>query len=73
MALTAQEAARLATLRAQRDALAGGTAVSEIEYAGQRTAFAKANPDFLLQQIEELEAKERSPRRRTRGAVTFRI
>lgn len=71
MALTPDETARLAKLKAARDSLLTGTAVAEVEYDGVRTKFSQANAQLLISEIEKLEAKQNSARGRTRGAVSF--
>jgi hypothetical protein len=72
MPLSPQDQARLSALYKQRDLISGGQAPSEVEFAGQRTAFSKPDMSVLDRSIQELEAKARSRTGRARGAVGFR-
>lgn len=73
MALSDADAARLAQLRIQRDALIGGTKVRRITH-GQRTKeMVEGDPAALQAEIDRLEAMSVTSSARRRGAVTFRF
>jgi hypothetical protein len=72
MALTADEAARLATLRAAYDRVITGGQVVRVEFNGRLTAFGPGNAAALLAEIQKLEVNEASPTARRRGAIGFR-
>lgn len=73
MPLSDADAARLASLKAQRDALIGGSKVRRITH-GQRTKeMADGDPDKLQAEIDRLEAQAATGSARRRGAVTFRF
>jgi predicted transcriptional regulator len=74
MALTSDQAARLSRLQTAYDNLISGAAVAEVEYAGQRTLYAKADLPRLRREIDELNALAAvvDPRR-ARGAIRFRL
>lgn len=73
MALSDADAARLAQLRIQRDALIGGTKVRRITH-GQRTKeMVEGDPAALKAEIDRLEAMSVSSSSRRRGAITFRF
>jgi hypothetical protein len=73
MALSPADAARLSSLFAARDSLISVVAVAEVEYAGQRTVYAKADLARLDREIQELQTAAASPTGRTRGAIRFRL
>lgn len=74
MALSTEDAARLAQLRAQMAAALNPDRVSKVTSAGR--SIEKANPDLdrLQGQIDALEAAASTPsgRLRRRGSITFR-
>ncbi len=73
MPLSTADAMRLAQLQGARDALISGTQTAEIEFAGQRTVYAKADMSRLDREIQALQSAAASPTGRTRGALRFRL
>lgn len=73
MALSPDDTARLASLKAQRDALIGGTKVTKVTHGPRSTELAAGDPDKLMAEIDRLEALEATGSRRRRGALTFRF
>lgn len=73
MPLSLTEAARLASLRAQRDALIAGTKVTKVTHGARSTELAQGDPDKLQAEIDRLEAQEATGSRRRRGALTFQF
>lgn len=71
MALSEADALRLARLRQRRDEMIAGTKVSKVTSGPRSTEFAQGDADALQSEIEQLEALERTGRRRRRGAITF--
>jgi len=64
MFLSPAQQTRLATLQAARDSLAMGQAVAEVEYAGGRTVYSKADINLLDRLIAELTSGYGTVRRR---------
>ena len=54
MALSDADAARLASLQAAYDRLITGSAIAEVEYAGEKRRFAPADVPVLRQEIARL-------------------
>lgn len=73
MALSDADAARLALLKAKRDALIGGGQVRKIQHGARSKEFADGDPDKLQAEIDRLEAKEATGCGRRRGPITFRF
>jgi len=76
MALSTQETADLAALRAADIALATGQNVVSVTYNGKRTDFGKGDKARIVQLIDKLEAQACAPTgqyRRTRGAIGVRF
>lgn len=72
MALSAADAARLASLSAAYDLLVSGKAIAEVEYNGERRAFAKADLQKLQDEIANLSSGVASVRSRY-GTVRVRM
>lgn len=73
MALTDAQAARLAALIAQRDALIGGGAVKKITHGARSKEMTEGNADKLQAEIDRLEAQATTGCNRRRGAITFAL
>lgn len=73
MALSASDAARLATLQAALDALISGARVAKITVNGKTTEYSKGDVAELKSQIQILQAAAASSSGRTRGAIGFRL
>lgn len=73
MALNDDDAARLARLKASREAQISGRAVSRISAHGRAKDMAPADMKRLDGEIEALETAASSGRVRRRGALTFRF
>lgn len=73
MALTTEEAARLAALIAKRDALIGGEAVKKITHGARSKELADGDSDKLQAEIDRLEAQAATGSTRRRGAITFAL
>lgn len=73
MALTVEQAARLAALIAQRDALIGGGAVKKITHGSRSKEMTEGNADKLQAEIDRLEAQAITGCSRRRGAITFAL
>ena len=73
MALNDDDAARLARLKASREAQISGRAVSRISAHGRAKDMAPADMKRLDGDIEALETASASGRVRGRGALTFRF
>lgn len=73
MALSDADTARLLRLRAARDALISGRAVSKISAHGRSKDMAAADLGRLEGEIEALEATQTRGVTRRRGALTFRF
>lgn len=73
MALNDDDAARLARLKASREAQISGRAVSRISAHGRAKDMAPADMKRLDGDIEALETASASGRVRRRGALTFRF
>jgi hypothetical protein len=73
MALTDEEAARLAALIARRDALIGATAVKKITHGSRSKEMTDGDSDKLQAEIDRLEAQAVTGSRRRRGAITFAL
>jgi len=72
MALTAEQQARLDSLKAARDRLISGQAVAEVQSGGRSKKYAAADMTSLKSEIRALEAEAVSSGRRGR-AITFRF
>lgn len=72
MALSPEDAARLARLRTARDELISGKAVSSVSAHGRRVDYGQADMGRLDAEIRDLEAQSTSVSGRRRGAVGFR-
>jgi len=74
MALSTEDAARLASMKAARDRLLKGEAVAEVSSGGRSKKYAQADLAGLEGQIDALEASAVSGRPvRRRGSITFRF
>ncbi len=73
MALSTEDAAELASLKAARTALLSGKLPSSVIYNGQRTDFAAIPEGRLEARIGALEAMDASSSSRRRGSVRFRL
>lgn len=72
MALSTEDAQRLADLRAERDARLQGRSVQSVSSSGRSVTYAKESLDTVLAEIDRLEAGENAvatPSRR--GAISF--
>ncbi len=77
MALSTDQQTRLTNLRTAYDALITGQQVAEVEYAGTRTVYSRADPGSIARlkdTITELETLACAPpHARRRAAVRFRL
>lgn len=73
MALSDADAARLASLKAKRDALIGGGQVRKIQHGPRSKEFSDGDPDKLQAEIDRLEAQAATGCSRRRGPITFRF
>lgn len=73
MALSADDAARLAKLQTAYDLLISGQQIAEVDYNGRRTVFNKGDVVELKKQIDGLNALARAGTGRQRGAIRFRL
>lgn len=71
MALTEAEAARLAQLKAKRDALMTGDSVRRITHGDRSKELAPGDLAALQGEIDRLEAAAVTGTRKRRGAITF--
>jgi hypothetical protein len=71
MALTADQAARLAKLQAAYDALITGQQVVRVEFNGRQTTFGPGDTTKLKAEIDELNAVAATRTGRRNGAVRF--
>lgn len=72
MALSTEDAAALASLRAAYRALIAGDKVAKVTAFGRQVEYAQADVGRLQAEIDRLEALQTSAGRR-RGAITFRV
>ncbi len=73
MALTAQDAATLASLQSAYDKLISGQSVASVQEGQSRTQWAAGDADKLKARIDALNASAASPTGRARGALSFRV
>ncbi|HYD26980.1 gpW family head-tail joining protein [Brevundimonas sp.] len=72
MALSTEDAARLASLKAARDRLISGSQVESVTAHGRRVDYGAADLNRLDAEICALEAEGASRTGRRRGAIGFR-
>lgn len=73
MALSDADAARLATLKARRDALIGGEGVKKITHGSRSKEMTDGDPDKLQAEIDRLEAQALTGSARRRAPITFAL
>ena len=73
MALTTEDAARLADLRAAYDKLIKGEKVASVTAFGRRKDYAQADLKRLKDEIDDLAAQAATTTGRRRGAIGFRF
>lgn len=73
MALSTEDAARLAKLSAAYDALIAGQAVARVEFNGRVTAYTAGDTAALKAEVDALNSAAASTTGRRRGAVGFRF
>ncbi len=73
MALTVDQALRLAKLQGAYDALISGQNIAEVDYNGRRTLFGKGDVAELKRQIDSLNAIGAASCGRQRGSIRFRL
>lgn len=73
MSLSADDAARLASLQGAYDKLIKGEATASVMSGGRRVDYAAGDKQKVKDEIDRLNAAASAPRGRTRGALGFRI